>query len=220
MAARRIRPMLGDPHTAAWQELPLPGAQLRYAPAWLSTAEADAAFAALRAELPWTQQSIRVFGKEHLQPRLSVWMGDPGTDYRYSGRLFAPTPWTPTAAALRARLCQGSGRAFNCLLANLYRDGQDSMGWHSDDEPELGPEPQIASLSLGAARDFRLRPRPPQRGPAHSLRLQHGSLLLMEGRTQRHWQHALPRRARCSDARINLTFRWIPPSNTAETHPA
>lgn len=164
----------------------------------------------LRAQLPWTVHRIRMFGREIPSPRLSCWIGDADARYRYSGTQFEPQPWTQALQALRLRLNTRLDAAFNSVLANCYRDGRDSMGWHSDDEPELGSQPLIASLSLGATRRFLLRRR-----DDHSIRLaielEAGSLLLMAGDTQRYWQHALPRTARPVGERINLTFRQILP---------
>src|SRR5690606_6222598 len=132
--------------------------------------------------------------------------GDAGASYTYSGARFVPEPFTPALAALRGRLQAFTGRAFNSVLANLYRDGNDSVGWHSDNEPELGPEPAIASLSLGASRRFRLRHA---HLPPVSVDLHSGDLLVMPGPLQRHWQHTLPKTRRPVGARINLTFREI-----------
>lgn len=183
---------------------------LRYEPQWLAPDEADALLLALRAQVPWETHRIRLFGKWHDSPRLSCWIGDPGTSYLYSGVRFEPHPWPPAVAALRKRVSQASGVAMNSVLANLYRDGRDAMGWHSDDEPELGPRPVIASLSLGGVRRFTLKHR---REPANKLALElaHGSLLVMHGDTQADWRHALPRTARPVAPRINLTFRRILP---------
>ncbi|WP_236621807.1 alpha-ketoglutarate-dependent dioxygenase AlkB family protein [Luteimonas huabeiensis] len=191
------------------EPLPLPGADLRFDPAWLPGAEADALLAMLQRDLPWETHRIRLFGREVASPRLSLWIGDPGAVYRYSGARFAPHPWPPALQALRARLEAATGAAFNSVLANLYRDGRDGMGWHSDDEPELGPRPLIASLSLGAPRRFALKART---GDARlALALPHGSLLLMAGDTQRRYRHALPKTAKPVGPRINLTFRLVRP---------
>ena len=194
---------------APLQPLPLDDAELAWAPGWLAPAEADALLADLRESVPWEVHRIRLFGREHASPRLSCWIGDPEAVYRYSGTLFQPHPWPPALDALRHRLQQTLGTPLNSVLANRYRDGRDAMGWHSDNEPELGPQPVIASISLGATRRFVLRPR--GGGARHSLELGHGSLLVMRGQTQRHWQHALPRTARPVGERINLTFRRILP---------
>ena len=161
----------------------------------------------MRDGLAWRQETLRLFGRSIPQPRLSTWYGDPGAHYRYSGLHLDPLPWHPALHALRTRLRRRLGHDFNSVLANRYRYGRDSMGWHSDDEPELGDEPLIASLSLGATRRFRLRHR--ARGETLDLDLDHGSLLIMAGTLQRHWQHQLPRTRRPLGERLNLTFRRI-----------
>ena len=188
----------------------LPDAELRFEPAWLAASEADALLAALRGQIAWETHRIRIFGKEHDSPRRSCWIGDPGASYVYSRVRFEPRPWPPALTALRARIDQASGVAMNSVLANLYRSGQDAMGWHSDDEPDLGPRPVIASLSLGATRRFRFRHRK-DHSKTFALELPHGSLLLMSGDTQANWQHALPRTAKPVAPRLNLTFRRISP---------
>jgi len=186
----------------------LPGAALALDPAWLAPAEADALLATLQAGLPWSVHRVRLFGREHAAPRLSCWIGDPQANYRYSGMRHVPHPWPPALAALRARLAAELAVDFNSVLANLYRDGRDAMGWHADDEAELGPQPTIASVSLGATRRFVLRHRrEPQRRLA--MELPHGCLLLMYGDTQCNYRHALPRTTRAVAPRINLTFRRI-----------
>lgn len=191
-----------------WIDIALDGAELRIAPAFLQAEEADALLAALSAEIPWEQHRIRLYGREHASPRLSCWIGDPDAAYTYSRTRFEPRPWTPALAALRPRIEHACGARFNSVLANLYRDGADGMGWHADDEPELGPEPVIASLSLGAVRGFAFRDLA-ERRQRLKLALPHGSLLLMAGRTQALYQHAVPKSARALPPRLNLTFRWI-----------
>lgn len=188
--------------------LPLPDAELRFDPHWLGPVDADGLMTALQDQVSWSVHRIRIFGREVDSPRLSCWIGDPLARYRYSGTLFEPHPWPAVLRPLRERLRRELGVDFNSVLANLYRDGRDAMGWHSDDEPELGAAPVIASLSLGATRRFALKHR---RDPGRRLALDlpHGSLLVMSGPTQRHYRHALPRTTRPVGARINLTFRQI-----------
>ncbi|MCC3155924.1 alpha-ketoglutarate-dependent dioxygenase AlkB [Hymenobacter sp. 15J16-1T3B] len=191
--------------------LPLPQADVRLDAHFLAPAEAAALLQELTATVHWRHEPITLFGKQVMQPRLTAWHGDAGARYRYSGLLMQPEPWTPALQALRERVEVATGARFNSVLLNLYRGGQDSMGWHADDEPELGPTPVIASLSLGATRRFRLRPRPGH-GPAHApvgLELGAGSLLLMLGPTQRYWQHAVPKTAQAVGPRLNLTFRNV-----------
>lgn len=190
-----------------WQPLPpLSGATLRFATELF--ADPVVLFAQLRAEIAWEQHHLKIFGRTLASPRLSCWIGDADAVYTYSRTRFEPRPWTPRLAALRAALRDCCAQDFNSVLCNLYRDGRDSMGWHSDDEPELGAEPTIASLSLGATRRFRLRHK---RDPALRLELDlpAGSLLVMSGATQRHYRHDLPRALRVSEPRLNLTFRCV-----------
>jgi len=189
-------------------QLDLPGAEVRWLPGWLAQAEAAALFAQLLHTVEWEVHRIRLFGRLVDSPRLSCWIGDTDASYRYSGTRFAPHPWPAALLPLRARLAAETGVAFNSVLANRYRDGRDAMGWHSDDEKELGPQPLIASLSLGATRRFALRHR---QEPAlrQALELTSGGLLLMGGETQRLYRHALPRTARPVGERINLTFRRV-----------
>lgn len=190
--------------------LPSTPAGIRFIPGWLDGGEADALFDALRVQVAWETHRIRLFGREVDSPRLSCWIGDPGTGYTYSRVRFEPHPWPPALAAMRERVSDAAGSPMNSVLANLYRDGNDAMGWHSDDEPELGARPVIASLSLGGTRRFVFKHR---REPTRKfeLELPHGSLLLMTGDTQANWRHALPRTARPVAPRINLTFRRIEP---------
>ncbi len=183
-----------------------------YHPAFLDVAEADAALERLWGELEWSQTEITLFGRRVLQPRLVAWYGDPGASYTYSGLTLDPLAWHPLLTRLRARLEAFTGRRFNSVLANAYRDGADSMGWHRDDEPELGPEPYIASLSLGGERRFLLRPLALENGKrarSRGMALAHGSLLIMKGRSQKDFQHALPKTRRPCGLRINLTYRNI-----------
>ncbi|WP_426354425.1 alpha-ketoglutarate-dependent dioxygenase AlkB family protein [Stenotrophomonas maltophilia] len=188
----------------------LPDADVQHLPGWLAAADADRLLTALQAEVPWEVHRIRMFGNWVDSPRLSCWIGDPQARYRYSGAEFVPHPWPLSLQGVREHLeTEGIGR-FNSVLLNRYRGGGDYMGWHSDDEPELGPAPVIASLSLGAVRRFLLRRRDHPARKAEFL-LGHGDLLLMAGQTQRFYQHALPKTARVQGERINLTFRWIAP---------
>lgn len=185
----------GTPGLALWEPL-------------LPAIDADALLTELTATLPWQQPHITLYGRSHPVPRLQSWHGDADAGYRYSGLAMTPQPWTPALARLRDQVAAACGHHFNSVLANLYRDGRDSMGWHADDEPELGPQPWIASLSLGATRDFALRRKGAGR-TALTLPLRHNQLLLMPPAMQQHWQHALPRRLRVEQPRLNLTFRLI-----------
>lgn len=187
--------------------LELPDAELSYFAGFLDPAQADRLLACLLHEIDWQSGRVRLFGREYPIPRLQAFQGDTGVHYRYSGQRLAATPWHPALLALKQQLEQLCQQPFNALLLNLYRDGEDAMGWHADNEPELGHCPLIASVSLGARRRFRLRHN--RSRISHALELEHGSLLLMGGPTQHHWQHCLPRTRRCQQPRINLTFRLI-----------
>jgi len=221
-------PVVGD------HAIERPGLRLHHWRPWLTPQRADALERQLGAEVPWKQEAITLYGRRHLLPRLTCWMADPGCGYRYSGLDNVLEPWSPAAEQLRQALQELTGWRFNSLLLNRYRDGRDAMGWHADDEPELDPAAPIASLSLGAPRDFRLRPRPSPRasGPPpagytpsapalgaaaagsnpcvpFNLELAHGDLLLMQPPSQLWWQHAVPRRLRVQRQRLNLTFRVV-----------
>ncbi|UTW13955.1 alpha-ketoglutarate-dependent dioxygenase AlkB family protein [Marinobacterium rhizophilum] len=176
---------------------------------FITAAEAAHLLGRLSREIDWREDRIRLFGREHAIPRLQQFQGETGLQYRYSGLQLQARPWHPLIAALLARIATLEPTPFNCVLLNLYRDGSDSMGWHSDDEPELGPDPVIASLSLGQPRRFVLRHRQDPGQPKLELTLENGSLLLMRGSTQHFWQHALPRTRRPCAPRLNLTFRRI-----------
>jgi alkylated DNA repair dioxygenase AlkB len=156
---------------------------------------------------PWEQRAITMFGKTIDEPRLSTWHSTQNLPYTYSGLLRTPALWTPLLSEL-LELCQSaSGAKFNSVLINLYRDGNDSMGWHADNEKANGPDPTIASISLGASRRFDLR----HRESKESIRteLTHGSLLVMSGKSQNAWHHQIPKSKRVTEPRINLTFRLV-----------
>ncbi|MFC5510877.1 alpha-ketoglutarate-dependent dioxygenase AlkB family protein [Massilia jejuensis] len=162
-------------------------------------------FAQLLAQTPWREESVVVYGKRHLQPRLSAWYGD--ASYTYSGLRLAPLPWTALLLEIRAAVETVCGQRFNSVLLNRYRNERDSMGMHSDDEPELGAEPVIASLSYGTTRTFILRHK--RNKQTLRLPLEDGSLLLMSGQLQRHWVHGINKSTRPLGERLNLTFRYI-----------
>ena len=183
------------------------GAWVEYRAGWIGPLDADRTLAALRDELAWEQREIVLFGRRVLQPRLIAWAGSLG--YRYSGQTLEPRVATPTTAALLARVVEHARVPFNHVLVNRYRDGADSIGLHADDEPELGRDPVVATLSFGATRRFVLKPRRAQLGPSHALDVEHGSLLVMGGTCQRHYVHGVPREARAAGERISLTFRRL-----------
>ncbi len=189
--------------SASW--IDLPNSRLFYAPHFLTPDQADYAFSVLRQELSWGQEEIQMFGKKVLQPRLQAWHGD--KSYAYSGLVMDPRPWSPMLSKLKESCELAAQHTFNSVLANLYRDGKDSMGWHQDNESELGINPVIASLSLGETRRFLLRHITTKQ--KYELELNHGALLVMAGETQHYWHHSVPKTARPRGERINLTFRDI-----------
>ncbi|KFZ36389.1 2OG-Fe(II) oxygenase [Shewanella mangrovi] len=161
------------------------------------------------AHFPFSRPELTVFGKQHAIPRTQAWFADAGCDYLYSGLMIRALPWPHYLARLCQQLNQEFQLQLNGVLVNHYANGQEKMGWHSDDEPELMPQSTIASVSLGAARDFDIRHK--QSGEKHRIALAAGDLLLMRWPMQRDWQHALPSRAKITDARLNFTFRQIVP---------
>jgi alkylated DNA repair dioxygenase AlkB len=197
---------------ALFSDLPLclADAELRWQPQWLPAVIADQWLAELLAQTPWQQPQVLVQGRQHAVPRLVAWYGDAGVSYSYSGLRHQALNWTPLLAQIRAQVERTAGQSLNGVLLNYYRDGQDSMGWHSDNEAELGPNPLIASLSLGGERRFDWR-RCGSNRIEHSLSLTHGSLLVMAGATQHHWQHQVAKTRKPCAPRLNLTFRWILP---------
>lgn len=156
----------------------------------------------------WRQDRIRLYGKERPLPRLTAWYGDEGRDYTYSGITSRPNPWNKGLLYLKERVEAVAGVAFNSVLLNWYRDGNDHLGWHADDELELGHHPVIASVNFGETRDFFVRRRDDHQKKL-VLPLKHGTLLLMRGALQHHWEHSVPKRARVKTSRFNLTFRRI-----------
>jgi len=189
------------------------GAWVELSEGWLGAEEATGLQHALTLELCWEQREIVLFGKRILQPRLIAWAGQ--LPYRYSGQTLEPRAWPLPLEAQMSALCErvarAAGAAFNHVLINRYRDGNDSMGYHADAEPELGPEPTVATLSLGETRRFSLRAQRARASErALSLPLTAGSLLVMGGSCQRHYRHAIPKEARpLVGERISLTFRCV-----------
>ncbi|MES2071772.1 MAG: alpha-ketoglutarate-dependent dioxygenase AlkB [Pseudomonadota bacterium] len=191
------------------EAIPLPDADVSFARAFYPADVAARYLDILLKDTDWRREKIRVWGKEHWQPRLTAWHGDVGSNYSYSGLTLERKPWTPTLLEIKHDIEALSGHRFNSVLLNLYRDENDSVGWHSDNEAELGPNPVIASLSLGQTRTFKMKHRNRPELKTTSIELTHGSLLLMAGTTQRFWQHAVDKERLHMDPRINLTFRYI-----------
>ena len=191
------------------ESIVVPDGEILFDLYYLSETEADKYLRILQNDMQWEQHQITIFGRQLPVPRLSAWHGDPDARYTYSGLALEPHPWTAPLRQLKTRLEKNTQTHFNSVLLNRYRDGQDSMGWHSDDEGELGEQPTIASLSLGGTRRFLLKHKYRKELAPVELALGHGSLLIMRGQTQMYWKHQIPKNKRPVDARINLTFRRI-----------
>ncbi len=186
--------------------LPRDGEAIYFGP--LCTAnEADELFAALMEEIDWQHDRVKLYGREIVTKREVAWHGDAAFQYTYSHNTKTALPWTPTLQNIKQMVEAESGDTFNCCLLNLYHSGEEGMAWHADDEKELLPDGAIASVSLGAPRRFVFRHKADKEKA--EILLAHGSLLLMRGTTQSHWEHSLPVMKRANGARINLTFRTI-----------
>ena len=188
--------------------IPIQDGKLNFEPHFYIESEAASLFTALRTELNWKEETIIIFGKEVLQPRLLAWYADAGKAYTYSGKTNEPNGWSPTLLKIKRQIEEATKQQFNSCLCNLYRHGTDSMGWHSDDEDELGRNPVIASLSLGAMRPFKLQHKTDKEQKL-TVALNNGSLLVMSGRLQHCWKHSIPKTTKAVGERINLTFRYI-----------
>tara|TARA_R110001599_G_scaffold29107_3_gene99916 strand:+ start:20927 stop:21520 length:594 start_codon:yes stop_codon:yes gene_type:complete len=186
--------------------IPLAGGALSYHPEYVE--DSDGLYAQLRDEVHWQQPVLEIHGRRHHTPRLVAFVGEQGLVYRYSGHQHCAEAWPPQVVWLRDKIAETTGYHFNCALLNYYRDGNDSMGYHSDDEASLGEAPCIASISLGCGRDFLLKPKG-ARSKSRKIHLAAGSLLLMLPPTQQNWQHALPVRRGLAQGRINITFRKV-----------
>ena len=186
----------------------IPGADITFLRGALNGGFADSAFDEIQREVEWRQDHILMMGKNIPIPRLTAWFGDPGRNYTYSGIAMLAAPWTPMLSKIRGLVEELSDEQFNSVLCNLYRSGEDGLAWHSDDEPELGPKPTIASVNLGQARRFLMRRR-----DDHSVKteiiLGHGDVLIMRGLTQALCEHSVPKTKKFLGPRVNLTFRRI-----------
>jgi alkylated DNA repair dioxygenase AlkB len=185
----------------------LPDADLTFYPRFFTESESRLFFSQLRDTMEWKQEVITLFGRQIPSPRLSAWYGDAGACYRYSGLTLIAKPWSSVLREIKQSVETTTGAPLNGVLLNYYRDQNDSMGWHSDDETELGKNPTIASVSFGATRMFQLQHKR-RRDQRAALELSDGSLLIMRGPTQHHWRHRIPRSTQAVGERINLTFRF------------
>ena len=184
--------------------------EVRYFRTFFTPSKADFLLDQLLRTIEWKQNTIKMYGKENPVPRLEAWYGDKGKNYAYSGIKMEPCTWTDDLLFIKKRIETKAGVIFNSVLINYYRNGQDRVAWHSDDEKELGRNPIIASVSLGAERNFKLRHKNyKSNDQKEQIILNHGSFLLMEGPTQHNWMHEIPRTAKPIGPRINLTFRII-----------
>lgn len=185
---------------------------LHYWPDWLSSVRAGELFECLSRQVAWEQSKVRINGQWVPIPRLNAWYADQGCDYTYSGARFQPLAWPAELSEIKSELEQALNQPFNACLINLYRDGQDSVGWHCDDEPELGAAPAIASISLGQVRDFQLRPcAVDSKLSPYNVPLMSGALFYMAPGAQLRWQHQVPKTRKVVGARISLTFRYVIP---------
>jgi alkylated DNA repair dioxygenase AlkB len=180
---------------------------VHYHGAILSAAQSQVAYDCLFHQIPWQHDEAVIFGKRLITARKVAWYGDQDFSYTYSGTTKQALTWTPELAALKATVEQHTGTIFNSCLLNLYHNGDEGMGWHSDDEKSLGKDSTIASVSLGAAREFRFKHK--RTAEKVSILLTSGSLLVMQGTTQSHWLHTLPKSKKVLHPRINLTFRTM-----------
>ena len=190
----------------SFEIIDIPDGDLTFSRTWRESESVDW-MECLKKEIEWEQHRIKIFGKWVDCP--SAWYGDPGAVYRYSNLSLNPKAWTPTLLEVRNQLAETVERQFNSVLLNLYRNGNDSMGWHSDDEWEMGLNPVIASISLGGSRMMKFRHRSDSEVSNFALELSTGSLLIMAGTTQKFWQHEIPKTKKAVCERLNLTFRFI-----------
>lgn len=190
------------------QSMGLPESLLEYRPGLFGSEESDRMLAYFIANVPWQQRLVKMYDRKVLTPRLTAWYGDPEAfDYTALGKSL-PVSWTPELLMIKAKVEQLSGAGFNSVLLNYYRDGNDSVAWHSDKEQVLGKRPVIASVSFGQVRSFDIRNKR-EHAEHYSIRLEHGSYMLMRGDMQEHWEHRIAKSNRQMKARVNLTFRLI-----------
>lgn len=185
----------------------LPDAEIEYHPSLFNSEKANELFELLKNEIPWQHDEITVYGKKHLQPRLTSLFGNDGKPYGYSNIIMQPNRWNPLLMFIKNEVEVICNENFTTVLLNYYRDGKDSNGWHADNEKELGRNPIIASVSFGAERVFQLKHNVTNQ--RQNINLENGSLLVMKGATQHFWKHQIPKSSKEIGARINLTFRII-----------
>ena len=186
----------------------LPKSLLDYQPEVFSNQESNIILKNLIVETPWEQRVVKMYDKEVLTPRLTAWYANAGTYDYTSFRNSPPNSWTPQLLMIKARIEQLTGTSFNSVLLNYYRDGNDSVAWHSDNEKALGTHPVIASVSFGQVRLFDIRNKS-NHYEKYSIRLESGALMVMKGDLQQNWEHRIAKSIKPMKARLNLTFRVV-----------
>ena len=196
-----------EPDTPTRQTFALGDSEIQYVANAFTAREADRLFQSLLDDIPWRTATLTIAGQKRPLPRLQCWMADQGRSYSYSGLKLIPHPWNPDVLRIKARMEQLCEHSFNSVLLNYYRDGSDSVSWHADDETELGPNPIVASVSLGAERTLEFKPKFNLTTPKKQIVLGNGSILIMGETIQNNWLHQLPKSSGYVDPRISLTFR-------------
>ena len=196
-----------EPDTPTRQTFALGDSEIQYVANAFTAREAERLFQSLLDDIPWRTATLTIAGQKRPLPRLQCWMADQGRSYSYSGLKLSPHPWNPDVLRIKARLEQLCEHSFNSVLLNYYRDGSDSVSWHADDETELGPNPIVASVSLGAQRTLEFKPKFNLTTPKKQIVLGSGSILIMGKTIQNNWLHQLPKISGTIDPRISLTFR-------------
>jgi alkylated DNA repair dioxygenase AlkB len=196
-----------EPDTPTRQTFALGDSEIQYVANAFTAREADRLFQSLLDAIPWRTATLTIAGQKRPLPRLQCWMADQGRSYSYSGLKLSPHPWNPDVLRIKARLEQLCEHSFNSVLLNYYRGGSDSVSWHADDETELGPNPIVASVSLGAERTLEFKPKFNLTTPKKQIVLGSGSILIMGKTIQNNWLHQIPKISGTIDPRISLTFR-------------
>ena len=195
----------GNPESGVKKSMP--DADVVYFPSLFTFSEADSLLEQLQQKVAWQQEKIKLYGQVHDLPRLTAWYGDPAKTYIYSGITVHSLEWIAPLLEIKRRIEGVSDYSFNSVLLNRYRNGSDSISWHADDEPALGQNPLIGSVSFGEARSFQMKHK--SLDEKRKIILEHGNYLLMKGSTQHYWLHQIPKSKRALGERINLTFRDI-----------
>ncbi|HEY0080079.1 MAG TPA: alpha-ketoglutarate-dependent dioxygenase AlkB [Pyrinomonadaceae bacterium] len=213
----RFEDEIKNPSHPVSETLLMPDADVIFYSSYFSKEESDHILQKLSNEVTWRQDKITYYGKEMDLPRLTAWYGDSGKAYTYSNIAMSSDEWTPTLLYIKKKIEEAARVNFNSVLLNLYRNGRDGVSWHQDNEPELGKEPVIGSVSFGGTRRFQFRHKKRKELGKTEIDLTHGSLLIMKGLTQIYWQHQIPKTSKPVEPRINLTFRVI--QNSKSTPP-